>query len=81
MGSIPGMGKFPGEGNGYPLLWRIPWTEEPGGGCGPRGRKQMDMADGLSTQTQFMWTDMFVKYFLKNELQEKLNLKNPPNMP
>ena len=81
MGSIPGMGRFPGEGNGFPLLWRIPWTEEPGGGWGPRGRKQMDMADGLSTQTQFMWTDMFVKYFLKNELQEKLNLKNPPNMP
>ena len=31
---IPGSGKSPGEGNGYPLhslAWEIPWTEEPGG--------------------------------------------------
>ena len=36
--SIPGLGRSPGEGNGYPLqythssilAWRIPWTEEPG---------------------------------------------------
>ena len=30
--SIPGPGRSPGEGNGYPLqilAWRIPWTEEP----------------------------------------------------
>ena len=34
LGSIPGSGKSPGEGNGNPLpylVWRIPWTEEPGG--------------------------------------------------
>ena len=33
LGSIPGLGRSPGEGNGYPLqypAWRIPWTEEPG---------------------------------------------------
>ena len=33
-GSIPGSGRFPGEGNGYPLQysrWEIPWTEEPRG--------------------------------------------------
>ena len=33
-GSIPGLGRSPGEGNGYlssVLVWRIPWTEEPGG--------------------------------------------------
>ena len=33
-GSIPGVGRSPGEGNGTPhfsiLAWRIPWTEEPG---------------------------------------------------
>ena len=32
-GSIPGLGRSPGEGNGNPLhgvlAWRIPWTEEP----------------------------------------------------
>ena len=33
-GSIPGLGRSPGEGNGNPLqyiVWKIPWTEEPGG--------------------------------------------------
>ena len=32
-GSIPGLGRSPGEGNGTPLqysCWKIPWTEEPG---------------------------------------------------
>ena len=31
--SIPGLGRFPGEGNGTHsriLAWRPPWTEEPG---------------------------------------------------
>ena len=34
LGSIPGSGRSPGEGNDNPLsilAWRIPWTEEPGG--------------------------------------------------
>ena len=34
MGSIPGLGRTPGAGNGNPLsilVWEIPWTEEPGG--------------------------------------------------
>ena len=41
LGSIPELGRFPGGvmathcGN---LVWRIPWTEEPGG-CSPWGRK------------------------------------------
>ena len=33
-GSIPGLGRLPGERNGYHfsiLAWRIPLTEEPGG--------------------------------------------------
>ena len=33
LGSILGLGRSPGEGNGYPvqyLSWGIPWTEEPG---------------------------------------------------
>ena len=31
-GSVPGLGRSPGEGNGNPLQYsclRIPWTEEP----------------------------------------------------
>ena len=34
LGSIPGLGRSPGEGNGTQpsiLAWRTPWTEEPGG--------------------------------------------------
>ena len=34
LGSIPGLGRSPGEGNGNTLQyfsWSIPWTEEPGG--------------------------------------------------
>ena len=34
MGSIPGSGRSPGEGNGNPpqiLAWKIPWAGEPGG--------------------------------------------------
>ena len=33
LGSIPGSGRPPGEGNDYPLqysAWRSPWMEEPG---------------------------------------------------
>ena len=32
-GSIPDLGRSPGEGNGKPyniLAWKIPWTKEPG---------------------------------------------------
>ena len=32
-GSIPGLGRCPGEGHGNPhqySCWEIPWTEEPG---------------------------------------------------
>ena len=34
MGSIPGLGRSPGGGNGNPLqylAWKTPWMEEPGG--------------------------------------------------
>ena len=34
VGSSPGLGRFPGEGNGNPLssilTWEIPWIDEPG---------------------------------------------------
>ena len=33
LGSVPGSGRSPGEGNGNPLsilAWNIPWTEKPG---------------------------------------------------
>ena len=44
-GSIPGLGKSPGEGNGIHgsiLAWRSPWTEEPGG-LQSTGLQELDM--------------------------------------
>ena len=36
--SVPGSGRSPGEGNGNPLAWEIPWTEELGS---PRDHKRV----------------------------------------
>ena len=48
LGWIPGSGRSPGEGNGYPrqYSWRIPRTEGPGGLC-PWGHKELDMTERL----------------------------------
>ena len=49
-GSIPGLGRPPGEGNGYPLrysCWEIPWTEEPGRLQSP-GHKESDTTECLT---------------------------------
>ena len=44
MGSVPGSGRSPGEGNGHLLqnilAWEILWTEEPGG-YSPRSCKRV----------------------------------------
>ena len=32
LGSIPGLGRFPGKGHSSTLAQKIPWTEEPGAG-------------------------------------------------
>ena len=45
LGSVPGSGRSPGEGNGNPLhcsAWRAPWTEEPGG-LQPMRSQELDM--------------------------------------
>ena len=47
LGSIPGLGRSPGEGNGNPLsilAWRIPPTEEPGK-LQSMGCKESDMTE------------------------------------
>ena len=48
LGSIPGSGRSPGEGNGYPhqYSWRISRTEGPGRLC-PWGHKELDMTERL----------------------------------
>ena len=55
LGSIPKLGRSPGEGEGsawQPTLVLLPgespWTEEPGG-LQSMGRKELDMTEQLST--------------------------------
>ena len=50
LGSIPGLGRFPGERNGNPLQYSClenPWTEEPSAGYCPWGRKESDTTEPL----------------------------------
>ena len=46
MGSIPGLGRSPGEGNGTPsiLAWRIPWTGSQVG-YSPWGHKELGITE------------------------------------
>ena len=51
-GSIPGMGRPPGEGKASHfsiLAWKIPWTEEPG--CSESMQLQSRMTEQLNTHT------------------------------
>ena len=50
-GLIPGSGRSPREGNGYPLqvflAWRIPWKED-SVGSSPWGYKESDTTERLT---------------------------------
>ena len=64
-GFHPRLGRAPGKGNGYPLqyyCWRIPWTEEPGGGIVHGGHKESDMAE---------WLTLFFAIYLSFKMGEK----------
>ena len=59
VGLNPGLGRSPGEemaAHSSILAWRIPWTEEPGGGgChSPRGGKESDMTERLNNNKTFL---------------------------
>ena len=48
LGSIPWLGRSPGEGNGCPLQYSClenPWTEKPGGLYSPWGCQELDMTE------------------------------------
>ena len=49
LGSIPGSGRSPGEGNGNPLqysyLKKFPWTEEPGRLQSMRSKSQTQLSN------------------------------------
>ena len=49
--SIPGLGRFPGEGNGNPLQYSClqnPMDRGAWWGCSPCGHKELDMTEGLT---------------------------------
>ena len=55
VGSIPGLGRSPGEGNGNPLqylAWKVSWTEEPGGLQSMGSQKSRTLSD-LATKQQY----------------------------
>ena len=52
LGSIPGLGRFPGEGHGNPLQYSClesPHELRSLAGCNPWGRKESDTTERLST--------------------------------
>ena len=51
LGSIPGLGRSPGEGHGNLssiLAWEISWTKEPGGIYSPQSRKESNTTEQLA---------------------------------
>ena len=53
LGLIPGLGRSPGEGKGYPLQCsglKNPYGQRSLVGYSPWGRKESDMTEQLSTQ-------------------------------
>ena len=66
-GSIPGLGRSPGEGHGNSSnpVWKIPWTEEPGG-LHPLGHKDLDMTEQLSTVQQVPICKSHFEFSLKS---------------
>ena len=56
MGLILESGRSPGEGNGNPpqySSWKIPWTEEPGGGYNPWSHKESDTTEQQTLSLSF----------------------------
>ena len=76
LGSIPGQGRSPGEGNGHSsiLAWRIPWTEGPLGLYSPCGSKVLDTTEHLilSLQACYQAATMFHLPGIETESQKML---------
>ena len=77
LGSIPGLGRSPGEGHGNSSIpvWKIPWTEDPGG-LHPLGHKDLNTTEQLSTVQQvpickshFEFSLKSLKFLLKKKLK------------
>ena len=55
-GSIPGLGRFPGEANGNPFQYSCLENSMDGGAYSSWGRKESDMTERLHfTKNKFLW--------------------------
>ena len=51
LGSIPGLGRYPGEGNGNPLQYSCQENSRQRGGYSPQGCKESTMTERLALYT------------------------------
>ena len=58
VGSIPGLGRSPGKGNGYPFLPGESYGQRSLEGYGPRGDQELDMKHTRSRHylQTFLWS-------------------------
>ena len=68
LGSIPGLGRSPGEGKGYPFQYS--GLENSMGS--PWGRKESDMTERLSLLTTRIDSGFFLSYFIVSSLFGKI---------
>ena len=69
LGSVLGMGRSPGGGHGNPLQYSClenPHVQRSLVGYGPRGCKELDMTEWLSTLSFYMWLDLICHGFLED---------------
>ena len=70
LGSIPGSGRFPGEGNGNPIQYSCLENPMDGGAWCPWGHKESDMTKRLHFHFLFIpeWSSGF-PYFFQFQLE------------
>ena len=79
-GSIPWLGRSPGEGmatHSSILDWRIPWTEKPGR-LQSMGSQESDMTEQLSTHTHRRSTIVVIQDGDDSSLLEAFGIQRVP---
>ena len=68
LSSIPGLGRFPGEGNGNPLQYCCLENPMDGGAWCPWGHKELDTTERLHFYNIFMHVSCFKFFFYMGHL-------------
>ena len=68
LGSIPGLGRFSGEGNGNPLLYSCLENPMDRGAWCPWGRKESDTTEQLYFHFHFLFIVREIKQLMKKSL-------------